>query len=103
MTQTTLDSMHHYIPQFEFIHEGEKYYIEADVLLFPKLSFDKHSADSRDDLDEEFYVESLYVIDGDGLERTEEMNNIDVPTGQTEASKFSFLGIVPSITYEFKF
>jgi len=36
-------------------------------------------------------------------ERTEEMNNIDVPTGQTEASKFSFLGIVPSITYEFKF
>ena len=36
-------------------------------------------------------------------ERTQEINNIDIPTGQTEASKFSFLGIVPSVTYQFKF
>ncbi|CAM4221062.1 TonB-dependent receptor [Zobellia nedashkovskayae] len=36
-------------------------------------------------------------------ERVDEINNIDIPTGQTEASKFSFLGIVPSVTYQFKF
>ncbi|MBQ4914569.1 TonB-dependent receptor [Maribacter sp. MMG018] len=36
-------------------------------------------------------------------ERVDEINNIDIPSGQTEASKFSFLGIVPSVTYQFKF
>ncbi|MBQ4820752.1 TonB-dependent receptor [Aquimarina sp. MMG016] len=36
-------------------------------------------------------------------ERVDEINNVNIPTGQTEASKFSFLGIVPSITYQFKF
>lgn len=36
-------------------------------------------------------------------ERTQEINNTDFPTGKTEASKFSFLGIVPSVTYQFKF
>jgi len=36
-------------------------------------------------------------------ERVNEINDVNLPTGQTEASKFSFLGIVPSVTYEFKF
>lgn len=36
-------------------------------------------------------------------ERTQEINDIAVPQGTTEASKFSFLGIVPSVTYQFKF
>ena len=36
-------------------------------------------------------------------ERTQEINDVDVPQGNTEASKFSFLGIVPSVTYQFKF
>ncbi len=36
-------------------------------------------------------------------ERVDEINDINIPTGQTEASKFSFLGIVPSVTYQFKF
>ena len=36
-------------------------------------------------------------------ERVDEINDVNIPTGQTEASKFSFLGIVPSITYQFKF
>ncbi|WP_075343904.1 TonB-dependent receptor [Tenacibaculum agarivorans] len=36
-------------------------------------------------------------------EKIETVNDIDVSTGQSEASKFSFLGIVPSITYEYKF
>mgnify|MGYP001791584218 FL=1 len=36
-------------------------------------------------------------------ERTQEINDVDIPLGTTEASKFSFLGIVPSVTYQFKF
>ncbi len=36
-------------------------------------------------------------------ERVNEVNDVNIPTGKTEASKFSFLGIVPSVTYEFKF
>lgn len=36
-------------------------------------------------------------------EKVETINDIDVSAGRTEASKFSFLGIVPSVTYEYKF
>lgn len=32
-----------------------------------------------------------------------EVNNVQMPTGQTEATKLSYFGIVPSITYQFKF
>jgi len=76
MTQNNIENIFHYIPQFEYKHtNGKRYYVEADVLLFPKLSFDKHSADCRDDLEEEFVVENLYVVDENGVECTEEMND----------------------------
>ncbi|WP_396155050.1 carboxypeptidase-like regulatory domain-containing protein [Flavobacterium macrobrachii] len=32
-----------------------------------------------------------------------EVNNVEIATGNTEATKLSFFGIVPSVTYEFKF
>jgi hypothetical protein len=32
-----------------------------------------------------------------------EVNDIEIATGNTEATKLSFFGIVPSVTYEFKF
>lgn len=32
-----------------------------------------------------------------------EVNDVEVATGNTEATKLSFFGIVPSVTYEFKF
>jgi hypothetical protein len=32
-----------------------------------------------------------------------EVNDVEVATGRTEATKLSFFGIVPSVTYEFKF
>jgi len=32
-----------------------------------------------------------------------EVNDVEIATGNTEATKLSFFGIVPSVTYEFKF
>jgi hypothetical protein len=32
-----------------------------------------------------------------------EVNDVETATGNTEAIKLSFFGIVPSVTYEFKF
>jgi len=32
-----------------------------------------------------------------------QVNDVDMATGETEAIKLSYFGIVPSVTYQFKF
>jgi len=53
-----------------------------------------------------FSIANLYIRQNAAsifFREISEVNDVEIATGNTEATKLSFFGIVPSVTYEFKF
>lgn len=59
---------------FTYKHpDGHTYVVEAEVAYHPSLDFNKHTAASREDLQDELIVEDILVLDEQGNAVTEEV------------------------------